>query len=56
MLMLLTKDGDILLGGGGCTNLALQRSVAYAQIVTALLCGPGFSLNNFQKYRSAQPV
>ena len=30
---------------------ALRRSVAYAQIVTPLLYGPGFSLDNFKKNR-----
>jgi len=35
---------------------ALRRSVAYAQIVTALLYGPDFSLNNFKKHWGAPPV
>jgi aminoglycoside phosphotransferase (APT) family kinase protein len=35
---------------------ALRRSVAYAQIVTALLYGPGFSLNNFKKNWGVPPV
>lgn len=54
--MLLTKNENILLDEESCTNLTLQCSVAYAQIVMVLLCGSDFSLNNFQKYQSAQSV